>query len=87
MTTGIYVRHKVGEPREGRVFPPPAEDHSLHNSPCLVCGFSLGGGEPIQLVALGPDSAESAAKAKQHRWYSAVALPLHVKCVRPEAVP
>lgn len=81
MSNVTYVRWQKDQPRECRDFAPLAPDHPSAGTPCFVCGEVLGNGQPVQLLAIGPEGEEDRARHAAGRWYSAVAILLHVRCL------
>ncbi len=77
-----YVRWQRDEPRECRVFPPLASDHPAYATECSLCGEPFSNGGKVQLLAIGPDDAESREKHAEGRWYSALAVLLHAACIQ-----
>jgi hypothetical protein len=76
-----YVRWKVGELRESRVIGPLDPGHVVARWPCVACTQPLGNGQPVQLLAIGPDSDENRAKCRDGRWFSALAITVHAACL------
>jgi hypothetical protein len=70
---------KVWGPREA------STGHPSELIPCPACGKLFVKGDYTMLVALGPgDSAEDREKARDGRYYSAVATECHEACVTGE---
>lgn len=74
----IYVRFQG--PAGTRAFgprPADADDTAL----CWACGEGFKAGDYTTLVPLGPGADEEAqGKAREGRWYNAVALEVHWAC-------
>lgn len=86
-SNSTYVRWAPAESRRVREFDGPlAADHPAFLAPCPFCTYRLGddvGGQPgVALVALGPDDDETRERHEAGRWYSALAIVVHTKCVR-----
>lgn len=87
MSNVTYVRWQKDEPREGRVFPPLDPDHSSYGVDCLLCQRILGIGIPVQLLAIGPEDADSRDRHAQGRWYNALSIIVHASCLQGVDVP
>lgn len=85
MSGVFYMRWKPGEPREGRVFNPLADEHPAAALPCLVCNQPLGDGRQVQLFAVGPYDDETREKHAEGRWYTAEAALFHTGCAEAVA--
>lgn len=80
-THGAFVRHKHGEGRPFRAFGPKTEDHPSVDVTCPACGERFRAGDFTTLIALGPGKdAEAREKARDNRWFNAVAVELHFAC-------
>lgn len=81
MSGGFFVRWKPGEPRECRVFSALDSSHPAAELPCPHCEDPLGDGRQVQLYAVGPWDEETRERHAEGRWYTALAVLLHVDCV------
>lgn len=77
-----YLRWRATESRRARSFAPPAEDHPLvrNHVPCLLCELPLAGAR-IQLLVLGPEDQETQERHDAGRWYAALAVVVHERCL------
>lgn len=77
-----YVREQAGaERRPLRPFGPKAGNHPSIGTPCPACRVPFAEGDYTTLVALGPgDDPESQKRAREGRFYNAVALEVHLAC-------
>lgn len=77
-----YLRWRNGESRRGPTFNPPDPDHPLfvNQVPCLICNDLLAG-HRTQLLVIGPDDVEDQAKHDSGRWYAALAVVAHERCL------
>ena len=85
-----YVRAKHGTPHEPRIFGPKTARHFSCGQPCPACHIPFAVGDYTTLLALGPgDDQEMQTRAREGRWYNAVAIEVHLACgtgaVPPEA--
>lgn len=68
-----------------RRFGPMSSDASLIGEVCKACQKPFKEGDYTTLVAIGPgDDPEEQAKARDGRYYNAVALVAHWSCVTGE---
>ena len=75
-----YVRARLGE-QTLRAFGPKDAKHPSVGSPCAACGGPLAEGDLTTLVALGPgEDEEYRERAREGRWYNAVAVECHYAC-------
>jgi hypothetical protein len=81
-----YLRWKKGEPRESRVFPSLDPTHPGSEQICPACLALIGTSQPVQLLAIGPDSEGTFAIHNADRWYSALAVLFHARCLGTEVV-
>lgn len=81
MSGKYHTQWKKGQPRASHVIEKLHVDSPAVDMPCQKCGNPLGDGRPLQLYALGPDDLDSVVRHERGRWYSALALLLHVECV------
>jgi hypothetical protein len=91
MADTIYVRSTLNpselahDARLRERLGPKAADHPTVGAPCPACQRPLDAGDYTTCVALGPgDDAEQRAKAREGRWYTAVAVELHWACATGE---
>lgn len=82
MTNTTYVRWQRAEARAQRAFLPLTVNHPAYSVPCAQCGRPLGDGTDVQLLVIGPDDQESRQQHDDGHWYAALAILLHVACVR-----
>ena len=83
---GVYfVRHRNPDKEGPRAFDPLKPDHHLVGQVCQACGFTFEVGQRTALIPLGPGFDEEARmKAKDGRYYNAIALPVHAACAGVE---
>ncbi len=78
------VRHRQGEPFTPRRFGPKTADAVF--GACAACEVAFREGDETALVPIGPGAdEESQAKAREGRWYNAVAVEAHYACVMGKA--
>lgn len=80
-----YVRWRQDADRLSRVMPPMSQDHPCATYPCLVCAWPLANGDPIQLIALGPELGYR-ERFSRGEWINAVAVALHAACLGSDPV-
>lgn len=79
----IYVRHRIE--RVARKFGPKDADHPSVGRECPACRQPLKAGDHTALIVLGPgDDPQAREKAREGRYFSAVAIEVHWPCMTGE---
>jgi len=77
-----------GPPIDARRFGPKAPDHPSVGRPCAACDQPLQAGDFTVLVPLGPGAdPEHRQRAREGRYYNAVAIEVHWACATGETDP
>jgi hypothetical protein len=78
-----YVRSKGA--MSTRQFGPKMHGHITVGDPCIACGEPLAAGDYTCLIPLGPgNDAEAQERARESRYYNAVAIEIHWSCATGE---
>lgn len=82
----ISVRYRTAAEHTFRAFGPRRED--TPGGVCPACGVPFIVGDVTTLVPIGPgDNEEARTKAREGRWYNAVAVEAHYACVTGNDAP
>ena len=77
-----FVRHRVTDRESIRKSGPKPADHPSIGMPCPACLETFREGDYTTLVPLGPGGdVETQETAYSGRWFNAVALECHYRCV------
>jgi hypothetical protein len=76
----LTSRWRIGEPREGRIYPALPADHPLAQRLC-ACGDPLSNGRPLQTYTILPDNPEGREAHSAGDWHDSMAALLHQRCV------
>lgn len=80
-TNIVYVRWHKDAPRVSEVYLPLVPDHPAYDEPCILCGDTLGNGQQVQLLVIGPRTHHDRVLHWLGEFYPAMALYLHHLCV------
>lgn len=76
-----YLRHRLGEVPSLHPMGPKATHHPSVGMECPACGEPFVYEDYTTLIPLGPgDSDESRERAREERWFNAVAIEVHFAC-------
>lgn len=76
-----YLRHKLSKEPSLHPMGPKATHHPSIGNMCPACGKPFVYEDYTTLIPLGPgDSDESRERAREGRWFNAVAIEVHYTC-------